>query len=246
MPHSEYNRERAQKAPTFALYFRRYAPFESFGGFLPVARFDRFHGDNRLASTSLKVTSRTSGCVMFNKEGLVYRYADADFTEIHIMLEGDIVGHAKVSMTFVEGMVPWPDGFDFSASTSGAMPLLPGSPNIDTLINVSVDFSLPSVLQISGEVFGDNFPNLEVFLLCTRSTHTALLLDGRTTGGRDSGLATRLWGSHSDFSLGKFSATLPLTEKGQLKSDYKTSQISLPDYPPPATMQRGGWSMVHQ
>jgi hypothetical protein len=220
-----------KKYPTFGLYFRRYAPFDTFGANI-IALGQRFEGDKRrAASTSLKATSRTYGCVMFNMYGIVYRMAGSSGTRFHPLLFREIVGMAKVSMTVVRSNLAGPGLFEFTASTAGSNPLVPKSPDIDTIIKARVDFGKPRVLRLDGEVFGDNFPNLEVFLVCYRSAHTALLIDGRTTGGRDTGPYTRLLGSHSGHSLGRFSVALALNETGELASNYTASPTTLPDYP---------------
>jgi hypothetical protein len=170
---------------------------------------------------------------MFNHDGIVDRYAGTDGTHIHLRFFGEVVGNAKVSMTVVRSSLAGPSLFEFTASTAGANPLIPGSPDIDTVVKVRIDFGAPKVLRLSGEVFGDNFPNLEVFVVCYRSAHTALLIDGRTKGGRDTGPATRLIGSHSGHSLGRFVANLALNEKGELAYDYKIGASTLPEYAMP-------------
>jgi hypothetical protein len=169
-----------RKYPTFALYFRRYAPFDTFGA-NPMALGQRFDGDKRsTASTSLKATSRTYGCVFFNKYGVVYQFSGSSGTKIHPLLWNDIVATANVSMTVVRSHLAGPSLFEFTASTAGSNPLVPKSPDIDTIVKVRVDFGVLNFMRLDGEVFGNNFPNLEVFLVCLRSMHTALLIDGRT------------------------------------------------------------------
>ena len=206
--------------PTFGLYFRRYAPFDTFGF--------GFKGDSRdAASTSLKVTSRTYGFVMFNQFEIVHHSVNTSGTDYHSSLWGDIVGYSKVSGTTVRSRLAGPGLIEFSASTAGANPLVPKSPDIDTFVTARFEFGHPKLMLISGEVFGDNFPNLEVFLLCYRSAHTALLIDGRTTGGRNTGPITRLPGSHSNQSLGRLSGTLLLTENGTLVRDYTTGPTTI-------------------
>jgi hypothetical protein len=200
-------------SPTYGLYFRRYAPFATFGF--------GFEGDKRsTASTSLKATSRTYGWVMFNQFEIVHRFADSSGTHYHSSVWGEIVGHSKVSMAVVRSSLAGPGLIEFTASTAGSNPLVPKSPDIDTTVTARFDFGQPKFMHISGEVFGDNFPNLEVFLLCYRSSHAALLIDGRTTGGRNTGPMTRLSGAHSRQSLGRLSGTLLLNENGELVRDY--------------------------
>ncbi len=210
--------------PTFGLYFRRYAPFDTFG-------VPSFEGDKRnAASTSLKVTSRTYGVVMFNQFEIIQTFANTSGTHYHPLLFDSIVGHSKVSMTTVRSRLAGPDLIEFTASTAGANPLIPKSPNIDTFLTARFDLGFGSpnrLMRISGEVFGDNFPNLEVFLLCYRSAHTALLIDGRTTGGKRTGPITRLSGSHRGQSLGRLSGTLLLNHNGELERDYTTGPTKI-------------------
>lgn len=224
-----------RKYPTFILYFRRYAPFDSFGGGIPLSRFARFEGDHRTGpSTSPKATSRTYGVVFFNQSGVVYQFAGSSGSEVHPAFSGVIRGMAKVSMTVVRTTLAGPLLFGFTANTAGSMPLIPGAPDINTFISAQVDFGHPKWLRIWGEAFGDNFPNLEIFV--SSGQHSALLLDGRTTGGRDTGPAMRLMGSHSNHSLGKFVANLALNEKGELAFDHTSPATTLSPYDPIAEL----------
>ncbi len=213
----------AQKYPTYGLYFRRYAPFDTFG-------IPSFEGDKRAeASTSLKATSRTYGCVMFNQFEIVQYFAGTSGTHYHSSVWGDIVGMSKVSETVVRTRLAGPGLIEFEASTAGGNPLIPKSPDIDTFVTARFDFGFgsPRLMRITGEVFGDNFPNLEVFLLCYRSSYTALLIDGRTTGGRRTGPVTRLAGAHRQQSLGRLSGSLLLNENLELTRNYTTNPTTI-------------------
>jgi len=196
-----------------------------------MAPGQRFEGDHRsTASTSVKATSRTYGCVIFSQDGIVNKFAGSSGTHIDLFIWGGVDRTADVSQTVVRSTLAGPLLFSFSASTAGANPLVPKSPDIDTFVNVRVDYGHSNSLVLTGEVFGDNFPNLEVFLLDYQSQHTALLIDGRTTGGRDTG-PTRLIGTHSDHPLGRFFVELPLTSEGLLAGDSTCGVTTLPDYP---------------
>jgi hypothetical protein len=217
----------AKEPPAFGLYFRRYAPFETFGG--------GFQGDGRDGpSTWEGATSRTYGIVLFNRLGIITRFgsppglfAGTSGTHYHSTVWGDIVGHATISATLVDHRLAGAGQVGFSASTAGANPLVPKSPDLDTFVVARLDFSDPKFMEISGEAFGDDFPNLEVYVKCYTSDHAALLLDGRTTGGRNTGPATRLFGSHANQSLGKLKGVLVLTEDGTLERDYVTSATTM-------------------
>ncbi|MGD9615958.1 MAG: hypothetical protein AB7H90_12795 [Alphaproteobacteria bacterium] len=229
-----FDRDRALQSPVFLFWFRRYAPFEKFGG---ATGFD-FEGDKRSGpSTSPGATSRTYGCLFVNRNEVLYGFSGTSGTRflgysnwtggllaIRIMMDyinhdvKGIIGHSDVSLKITEANA---SGYvSFKASTAGANPLIPGSPDIDTIVKASFNFKHPRVLVVEGEAFGDDFPNLEIFL-SSASGHTAILLDFRTTGGQETGPVTRLPGLHADQSLGKFSATLPLNDKGQLAADFK-------------------------
>jgi hypothetical protein len=226
-----------RKLPTFALYFRRYVPFGTFGfSIVPLALAPgRFEGDKRTAasaSTDPTVTARTEGTVWFNQFGIVNYLADSSGSTFHPAIGRDLIDIADVSIKVNRGKLAGPGLFDFTASTAGSVPLTPKTvtPDINTIIKARVDFGLPNHIRLDGEAFGDNFPNLEVFLICVRSRHTAVLIDGRTTGGRDTGPYKRLWGTHSSHSLGRFSVTFALNEKGELTSNYRTDPTTLPEY----------------
>lgn len=164
-----------QKYPTYGLYFRRYAPFDTFG-------IPSFEGDRRTgASTSLKATSRTYGCVMFNQFEIVNGFVGTSGTHYHSSIFGEIVGSSKVSGTRARTRLAGPGLIEFEASSAGGNPLIPGAPDIDTYLIARFDFGFgsPPLMRISGEVFGDNFPNLEVFLVCYRTANTALLTAAR-------------------------------------------------------------------
>jgi len=111
-----------QKLPTYGLYFRRYAPFETFG-------VPSFAGDKRTsASTSLKATSRTYGCVMFNQFEIVNGFTGTSGTHYHSTIWGDIVGFSKVSGTRSRTRLAGPGLIEFEASSAGGNPLIPGAP----------------------------------------------------------------------------------------------------------------------
>jgi hypothetical protein len=214
-----YDPKRSNAHPAFGLYFRRYAPFATFGF--------GFEGDNRGPSTATTVTSRTYGCVMFNKEGVFYWFSGSSGTQYRSFVWGLISAHAKVSMDVEVEASTRSNQVSFSASTAGSMPLLPKSPDIDSRVTALAEFS-PQNLHIEGSVFGDSFPNAEVFVLCYRSKHTALLFDGRTTGGRNTGPIARLAGRGAAIWLGQFDRNFKLDDKGELARDDTTFATTLP------------------
>jgi len=225
------------KYPVFGLYFRRYAPFDTFAG---ADLMGRSEGDHRTsASTSLQATSRTFGILMFNRTGYLNKsFAGTSGTTTHFealgfISYGDGYGIADVSIVVLNTFTI-PDYFGFVAHTAGGYPLAPAAitPNIDTFIVAQVDFRQPGFMRVTLEAFGDNFPNLEVFIRCYRSGRSALLIDGRTKGDRDTGPYLNLWGSHRDHSLAKIVSALSLDDKGELATAINTvTPVTLPDYP---------------
>ncbi len=185
-----------------------------------------FEGDHRTAASGSidgKTTSRTHGFVFFNQFGPFWWYAGSSGTHYKAAsLWGDDIeawSTAEVSLNFARDPLAGPSRFAFSASTAGANPLVKPSPNIDTKIKVLCDFSRTASMWVEGEVFGDNFPNLEVFIFCFQSKHSAILVDGRTTGGATTGPATRLLGASEGNSLARFNSVLQLNGDGGLAAD---------------------------
>ena len=216
-----------RKYPTYTLVCRRYAPFETFGVAFPFGA-GRFEGDNRGPSTSLKDSSRIYQVVMFNRYGLVYNYAGTDGTRYDSWFWGEALKYAKISNTVVRSTLAGPDLFGFEASTAGGNPLVPIAPDINTFLQARVDFGLEGKLRINSEVFGDNFPNLEVFLISARSNYTAFLIDGRTTGGRNFGPHVRLWGECRTHRLAGSNRTIDLNSDGSFLGNSTVGPTTLP------------------
>jgi hypothetical protein len=215
---------------TYGLWFRRYAPFERFGS-LAIGSFE---GDNRGPSTSLRVTSRTYCCIMFRRSGIVRSFANSSGTRFDPYLGplagGSVTGHSDVRHRVAS--LPHDDGFRIRASSHGGNPLTPSAvtPDIDVYVDVRVGFGT-NTIEISGEAFGDNFPALEIFLYSYRSARAAMLLDGRTTGGANTGPPTRLEGTNSWFRLGSFHVRLRLAGDGELAANTTVPPTTLASYP---------------
>jgi hypothetical protein len=204
----------------YSLHFRRYAPFDKFG-------FPSFKGDKRThASTSLTETSRTHGCVVFSRAGILKSFGESSGTHdanlILHFLEREAVG--KVSINAKRTNLAGPALLGIKASTSGSNPLMPGSPDIDTSVELSVDWGMPSTLRVSGSVSGDDFPNLEVFLRCRATKKSVLIVDGRTTRGPVAGPIS-LFGSGG--KLCSFSTSIPLDASGNFVSNLTCSMTKM-------------------
>lgn len=182
------------------LYFRRFAPFKSFGG--------GFEGDDRGHSTSLGKTSRTSAHVAFAKGGVVS--ADGHSSGTEWVAGGKKVGKVtvKTGFKFASGGV-----VGFTASSAGSNPLVPGAPDIDTYISCVAVFR-SGELAISGRVNGDGFPHAEVFVRDWKGT--AHMLMEYSTGSGWAGPFHRLFGANRDNLIGRFDAKIALNGDGSL------------------------------
>lgn len=179
------------------IVYRRYAPFESFGG--------GFEGDNRAeASTKLTDTARTIGAVTIapNYIGDVYGFSSGSrYVGAGNRVSKLIGQHFSKVTSSVSASTKSLGCLRFTAQSSGSNPMIP-APAIDTFLDVSVAFSARG-MQIEGTVRGDDFPNAEVFIV-DRVGNSAMLFDFKTTGGKETGPITRLWGSHDKQCLGTF------------------------------------------
>lgn len=189
---------------TYMLVFKRYAPFETFGF--------GFEGDKRTAPSSKRgATARTIGVVEFTQTSvsskiLGYSSGSRWFSDAPLTYS-DVT--AKVSTQTASG-----SAIAFTASTAGALPLIPGAPDIDTFVDLHAKFS-PIDIAFSGKVRGDTFPNAEVWVYDgTATAKHALLFDFRTGGNRDTG-PFGLAGSHEKTILGRFQIIVPIDSSGK-------------------------------
>ena len=206
--------------PRFGLHFRRYAPFETFG-------IPSFKGDTRkTASTSLQVTSRTHGFVLFSESGILNQVGSSSGThDANLVLTFlDRSAMSSVSISAIRSNLAGPGQLGFTAKTAGSNPLIPASPDIDTRVEITVDWGSGKMMQIRGKVAGDDFPNLEVFIHCYGSRKSALLVDGRTSrGGRIGPFSLPGSGGH----LCSFNATIPLNNQGFFIHDKTCASIKI-------------------
>jgi hypothetical protein len=193
----------------YTLVFRRYAPFETFGG--------GFEGDNRTtSSTDLNDTARTTGIVSFEPGYVGTVTASSSGTVLHTFgskvanLLGKHVSKVTSSVSISTASI---DGVRLTAHTAGANPMVPLAPDIDTYIDIEVVFRDQS-LDITGRVRGDDFPNAEVFLMDAFG-NASMVFEYSTSGGQTTGPMTRLAGSHSKQSLGAFLVKINLGPGGE-------------------------------
>ena len=179
---------------SWVLDFRRYAPFNSFGG--------GFHGDGR-SVPDYEGTSRTRGVVEFDPAAGTAKGTGSSGVSYHVAWPS----YQKTATTSCTVSKLTRTGRDlrFTVHTAGSLPLIPGAPDIDTYIDFSVT-RLGDKLVYGGLVRGDNFPNAEVFIHragVTKPTPVAVW-HFATTGGRNTGPMTRLAGAHKYKVLGSF------------------------------------------
>ena len=85
---------------------------------------------------------------------------------------------------------------------SGANPLVPGAPDIDVKVDLKVQTKYFQSLY-TGQMYGDAFPNAEMFLLDSKGTAT-MIHTFTTSGGRNTGPFDLLPGDNSR-PMGSFS-----------------------------------------
>ena len=213
-------KKKNMSTPTFGLHFRRYAPFKTFG-------IPSFKGDIRkTASTSLRATSRTHGLVLFNQVDILNQVVKSSGThDANVLLTFlDRSAMASVSISAKRSNLEGPGLIGFTAKTAGSNPLIPGSPDINTRVKITVDWGSGEMLRINGTVAGDDFPNLEVFIHCYGSGKSVLLVDGRTDrGGRTGPFSLPGTGG----KLCSFNATTPLNNQGYFIQNKKCASIKI-------------------
>lgn len=192
----------------YGLFFRRYAPFATFGG--------GFEGDNRTsASTSLTATARTIGSLNFSPGSvseIVAETSGTTFAGLGAQVEHLLGRYYSKVTSSVSVSTRTVDCIRLTAQTSGANPMIPKAPAIDTYLDFQVVFR-NQILELSGTLRGDNFPNAEVFVTDGNGQAT-LIFEFTTDGGQTTGPMTRLAGDHSGQVLGTFSKRLPLLKSG--------------------------------
>lgn len=192
---------------------RRFAPFETFGG--------KFEGDAKSRNiptanegqggftTDPAATSRTRMSVQVD-EGVVLKpvgYAD--------MSRHPLLGEARTHVyTRSHSTAITPTSGGIEAKSAGAMPLIPGSPNMDTELRAEYAMK-PGTLQVDAWVWGDKFPNAE--LIATDSTGTAVMIGQfQTQSGPLMGPLTLAGDAPraQDFQLIRGHAEIPLDPNG--------------------------------
>jgi len=220
----------------YLLVFRRYAPFGSFGF--------GFEGDHRAGpSISLLSTARTTGLVPFERRSVGSIKANSSGTQY--VGGGDrlrrLAGHhySKVSCAISNKSV-FRDSISFIANTAGANPMIPAAPDIDTFVEMSATW-VGAGVRFQGKVRGDDFPNVEVFVLDSNGLG-CLLFDGRTTGRKNTGPIGRLAGSHESQILGAFFCSISASPNDEFVHSKSSCPITKMDSGRRSEPQFGGGS----
>ena len=158
---------------------RSYAPFKSFGPF-----FARYHGDDRGHSLSSNASYRTSVGINYDTETYSRSFDRGRSLSYK-------VGSAPESGTYSDTYVKdRSSGTNLDVHSFGNNADQPGSWDIDQFTKLSVatdgDITGDHILNISGTISGDNFPNQESMV--TDSDGNSLWLGNfATSGGKATG-----------------------------------------------------------
>jgi hypothetical protein len=183
------------------LYVRSFAPWPFFGieaPWQPCLSYC-FQGDNRSFTTNRssttspapRTTSRITGIVQFwmpgAELGSTYTFSDASF---------DIYGNTATGSPTISAAPTSPSsGYVLHMEFAGSNPLYPGSPDINTKLNFTPSLSSGQIC-LAGHLYGDAFPNAEVFLVNSLG-QSSMLLTFATPGDPNSGPVIYLPGSNN-------------------------------------------------
>lgn len=182
---------------TYTLVFKRYAPFTSFGG--------GFHGDGR-KWPDLNGTARTWGFVHFDLSG-VSGYSAKSSPTWHSSWES--MRSTQTPSMSVKTHQSTVGELTFIAHSAGANPMVPGSPDIDTFVDIRYRAG-----KIDGCVRGDGFPSFEAFLVPgkfkgeTCPVEYQTLAHWATPYGPFEGPSSKLFGAHEGQFLTAFNKSV--------------------------------------
>jgi len=185
------------------VYMRSFAPWPWFGPeVVPDRRYlcsaDCFAGDNRSFTTATYsgTTSRITGIVKFVVPGMVvigrYAYSDPSYDKFG----RTATGIPTISTTS--------NGTSLHMEFAGSNPLVPGAPDINTKLDMSGQTKSGQVC-LSGHLYGDAFPNAEVFIVNSQEQPT-MLLTFATPYDRNLEGPARLFGNNNR-DMGSFPTT---------------------------------------
>ncbi len=206
----------------FSMTVRRFAPFESFGG--------GFQGDAKSRhipaasdgtggfSTDPNATSRTSLRIAVEGQTITQPAGYADLSRHPLLGEG----RAEVRTMSTSAPASSTDG-ELDAQSAAAMPLtlanghlsfIPWAPDIDSDVELTYE-QKPHTLEVAGAVWGDRFPNAELFL--SDRSETSLMLGTFQTRAGAAGPLLELFGAGARAPASElitFHAEIPLDPDG--------------------------------
>jgi hypothetical protein len=206
----------------FSMTLRRFAPFESFGG--------GFQGDAKsrhiLAandgtggfSTDPNATSRTSLTIAVEGQAITQPRGHADLSRHPLLGEG----RAEVRTMSTSTPASSTDG-ELDAQSAASMPLtlanghlsfVPWAPDIDSDVELTYE-QKPHALEVAGAVWGDRFPNAELFL--SDRSQTSVMVGTFQTDAGATGPLLELFGAGARVPASKpvgFHAEIPLDPDG--------------------------------
>ncbi len=157
-----------------------------------------FFGDNRTLSTSHDATARITGILKFWMPGALLGSKRA-FSDPSVDKFGDTAtGHPTITTA------PGANGYLLHMEFAGSNPLVPYplSPDIDTKLDFTPVLSSGQICY-SGHLYGDAFPDAEVFEVNSRGLAT-MLLEFTTTYGPNQGPFSLIGNNNRD--MGSFSS----------------------------------------
>jgi uncharacterized protein YjdB len=155
-----------------SMYVRSFAPWEWFGVEpLPPCSNNCFLGDDRSFTTSLTVTSRITGILKFWMPGAVLGSSQAFSSQSQDIYGRKATAHPSISTKAGS------NGYALHMEFAGANPLIIPqslSPDIDTKLDFTPVWNAGQICYL-GHLYGDQFPDSEVFVINSQNQSTMLL-----------------------------------------------------------------------
>jgi len=186
------------EGPPATIYLRSFAPWDWFGP-EPDTRHpcpeNCFKGDNRSFTTDLNVTSRITGYVTVRLPWMTKVFAWAYSDPTYDIFGNTATEHPKITVTS--------GGGSLHIATVGSNPLVRLAPDIDTKVDIRTQVN-SGIACYSGHLYGDAFPDAEVFVLNSLNQPT-MLITFATQGTPNLGPVLLLPGDNND-DMGSFSS----------------------------------------
>jgi len=163
------------------LFMRSFAPWDWFGAEPPICFSNCYKGNNRSFTTSRdpSVTSKVTGVVRFLLPSMVIVGGPTAHSDESRDIYGrKATGDPKISATAT-------GNGKLHMEFAGANPLDPFAPDIDTKLDISAQ-TVGGQACYSGHLYGDAFPNAEVFVVNSHD-QAVMLQTFTTTGGQNTG-----------------------------------------------------------